>query len=204
MALSAFPQEWSPGRLSDSRRRPVRRGSCAPKAGHNMRPRRHLAFPRPSKDGFKTLVSTSLCQTTTSSFDTDVQSAVHPAISSATYVRHEKEPAPGPRTSTGPLVSLDHTFVMGAGPHRLPAGHRIRRPRRAGERRRSRTGVTSAGFGSRIRAGPFRGQPEWDPRGCIFPARDRPGTFRGRETAIPALFSSAPVKCCAAVELTSE
>jgi catechol 1,2-dioxygenase len=82
---------------------------------HNMRPA-HLHFLA-SKDGFKTLIS-QLYVPDDEFIDTDAQFGVTRHLI-GNYVRHDEEPAPAPAISA-PWYSLQHTFVMQAGPNRLP------------------------------------------------------------------------------------
>jgi hydroxyquinol 1,2-dioxygenase len=82
---------------------------------HNMRPA-HLHVLA-SKDGFKTLISQLYVQDD-KFIDTDVQFGVTRHLI-GNYVRHENEKAPAPDVQ-GPWYSLEHTFVMDAGPNRLP------------------------------------------------------------------------------------
>jgi hydroxyquinol 1,2-dioxygenase len=81
---------------------------------HNMRPA-HLHFLT-VKDGFKTLISQIYVQDD-KFLETDVQFGVTRHLI-GNYVRHDGKP-PAPDVS-GPWYSLDHTFVMEAGPTRLP------------------------------------------------------------------------------------
>jgi hydroxyquinol 1,2-dioxygenase len=81
---------------------------------HNMRPA-HLHFLA-AKDGFKTLIS-QVYSPDDPHIETDVQFGVTRHLI-GDYVRHDgKAPAPD---VAGPWYSLDHTFVMEAGPSRLP------------------------------------------------------------------------------------
>ncbi len=82
---------------------------------HNMRPA-HLHVLA-SKDGLKTLISQLYVQDD-KFIDTDVQFGVTRHLI-GNYVRHENEKAPAPDVH-GPWYSLDHTFIMDAGPNRLP------------------------------------------------------------------------------------
>jgi len=82
---------------------------------HNMRPA-HLHFLA-SKDGFKTLISQLYVQDD-KFLETDVQFGVTRHLI-GDYVRHENEPAPTPDVK-GPWYSLAHSFVMEAGPAKLP------------------------------------------------------------------------------------
>jgi hydroxyquinol 1,2-dioxygenase len=82
---------------------------------HNMRPA-HLHVLA-SKDGFKTLISQLYVQDD-KFIDTDVQFGVTRHLI-GNYVRHENEKAPASDVH-GPWYSLQHTFVMDAGPNRLP------------------------------------------------------------------------------------
>jgi catechol 1,2-dioxygenase len=81
---------------------------------HNMRPA-HLHFLT-VKDGFKTLISQIYVQDD-KFLETDVQFGVTRHLI-GNYVRHDGKP-PASDVS-GPWYSLDHTFVMEAGPTRLP------------------------------------------------------------------------------------
>ena len=82
---------------------------------HNMRPA-HLHFLA-SKDGFKTLIS-QIYVADDKFIDSDVQFGVTRHLI-GDYVLHEKEKAPAPDV-TGPWYSLEHRFVMEAGPSKLP------------------------------------------------------------------------------------
>src|SRR3984893_3103485 len=82
---------------------------------HNLRPA-HLHFLA-SKDGIKTLISQIYVQDD-KFLETDVQFGVTRHLI-GNYVRHENERPPAPDV-TGPWYSLEHTFVMQAGPNRLP------------------------------------------------------------------------------------
>jgi catechol 1,2-dioxygenase len=82
---------------------------------HNMRPA-HLHFLA-SKDGFKTLIS-QIYVADDKFIESDVQFGVTRHLI-GDYVLHEKEKAPAPDV-TGPWYSLDHRFVMEAGPSKLP------------------------------------------------------------------------------------
>jgi hydroxyquinol 1,2-dioxygenase len=82
---------------------------------HNMRPA-HLHFLA-VKDGFKTLISQIYVQDD-KFLETDVQFGVTRHLI-GNYVRHEDGGAPAADV-TGPWYSLDHNFVMEAGPTRLP------------------------------------------------------------------------------------
>jgi catechol 1,2-dioxygenase len=81
---------------------------------HNMRPA-HLHFLT-VKDGFKTLISQIYVQDD-KFLETDVQFGVTRHLI-GNYVRQDGKP-PAPDVSA-PWYSLDHTFVMEAGPTRLP------------------------------------------------------------------------------------
>jgi catechol 1,2-dioxygenase len=82
---------------------------------HNMRPA-HLHFLA-SKDGFKTLIS-QLYVPDDRFIETDAQFGVTRHLI-GNYVRHDSEKAPALEVSA-PWYSLEHTFVMQAGPNRLP------------------------------------------------------------------------------------
>jgi hydroxyquinol 1,2-dioxygenase len=82
---------------------------------HNMRPA-HLHFLA-SKDGFKTLIS-QLYVPDDKFIETDAQFGVTRHLI-GNYVRHDSEKAPALEVSA-PWYSLEHTFVMQAGPNRLP------------------------------------------------------------------------------------
>ena len=82
---------------------------------HNMRPA-HLHFLA-SKDGFKTLIS-QLYVPDDKFIETDAQFGVTRHLI-GNYVRHDSGKAPAPEVSA-PWYSLEHTFVMQAGPNRLP------------------------------------------------------------------------------------
>jgi hydroxyquinol 1,2-dioxygenase len=82
---------------------------------HNMRPA-HLHFLA-SKDGFKTLIS-QLYVPDDRFIETDAQFGVTRHLI-GNYVRHDSGKAPAPEVSA-PWYSLEHTFVMQAGPNRLP------------------------------------------------------------------------------------
>ena len=82
---------------------------------HNMRPA-HLHFLA-SKDGFKTLIS-QLYVPDDKFIETDAQFGVTRHLI-GNYVRHDRGKAPAPEVSP-PWYSLEHTFVMQAGPNRLP------------------------------------------------------------------------------------
>ena len=82
---------------------------------HNMRPA-HLHFLA-SKDGFKTLIS-QLYVPDDKFIETDAQFGVTRHLI-GNYVRHDSGKAPSPEVSP-PWYSLEHTFVMQAGPNRLP------------------------------------------------------------------------------------
>jgi hydroxyquinol 1,2-dioxygenase len=82
---------------------------------HNMRPA-HLHFLA-SKDGFKTLIS-QLYVLDDKFIDTDVQFGVTRHLI-GNYVRHDNGKAPAADVH-GPWYSLEHSFVMEAGPNRLP------------------------------------------------------------------------------------
>ena len=82
---------------------------------HNMRPA-HLHFLA-SKDGFKTLIS-QLYVPDDKFIETDAQFGVTRHLI-GNYVRHDSGKAPAPEVSP-PWYSLEHTFVMQAGPNRLP------------------------------------------------------------------------------------
>jgi hydroxyquinol 1,2-dioxygenase len=81
---------------------------------HNMRPA-HLHFLG-SKDGFKTLIS-QIYVADDKNIDSDVQFGVTRHLI-GNFVKHEG-PAPG-ANGTGTWYSLDHNFVMDAGPSKLP------------------------------------------------------------------------------------
>jgi catechol 1,2-dioxygenase len=82
---------------------------------HNMRPA-HLHFLA-SKDGFKTLIS-QLYVPDDKFIETDAQFGVTRRLI-GNYVRRDSGKAPTPEVSP-PWYSLEHTFVMQAGPNRLP------------------------------------------------------------------------------------
>jgi catechol 1,2-dioxygenase len=82
---------------------------------HNMRPA-HLHFLA-SKDGFKTLIS-QLYVPDDKFIETDAQFGVTRHLI-GNYVRHDSGKALAPEVSP-PWYSLEHTFVMQAGPNRLP------------------------------------------------------------------------------------
>jgi catechol 1,2-dioxygenase len=82
---------------------------------HNMRPA-HLHFLA-SKDGFKTLIS-QLYVPDDRFIETDAQFGVTRHLI-GNYVRHDSEKAAALEVSA-PWYSLEHTFVMQAGPNRLP------------------------------------------------------------------------------------
>jgi catechol 1,2-dioxygenase len=82
---------------------------------HNMRPA-HLHFLA-SKDGFKTLIS-QLYVPDDRFIETDAQFGVTRHLI-GNYVRHDSEKDPALEVSA-PWYSLEHTFVMQAGPNRLP------------------------------------------------------------------------------------
>jgi catechol 1,2-dioxygenase len=82
---------------------------------HNMRPA-HLHFLA-SKDGFKTLIS-QLYVPDDRFIETDAQFGVTRHLI-GNYVRHDSDKAPALEVSA-PWYSLEHTFVMQAGPNRLP------------------------------------------------------------------------------------
>ena len=82
---------------------------------HNMRPA-HLHFLA-SKDGFKTLIS-QLYVPDDKFIETDAQFGVTRHLIGY-YVRHDSGKASAPEVSP-PWYSLEHTFVMQAGPNRLP------------------------------------------------------------------------------------
>jgi hydroxyquinol 1,2-dioxygenase len=82
---------------------------------HNMRPA-HLHFLA-SKDGFKTLIS-QLYVPDDRFIETDAQFGVTRHLI-GNYVRHDSEKAPALEVPA-PWYSLEHTFVMQAGPNRLP------------------------------------------------------------------------------------
>jgi hydroxyquinol 1,2-dioxygenase len=82
---------------------------------HNMRPA-HLHFLA-SKDGFKTLIS-QLYVPDDKFIETDAQFGVTRHLI-GNYVRHDSGKAPAPEVAA-PWYSLEHTFVMQAGPNRLP------------------------------------------------------------------------------------
>jgi hydroxyquinol 1,2-dioxygenase len=82
---------------------------------HNMRPA-HLHFLA-SKDGFKTLIS-QLYVPDDKFIETDAQFGVTRHLI-GNYVRHNSGKAPAPEVAA-PWYSLEHTFVMQAGPNRLP------------------------------------------------------------------------------------
>jgi hydroxyquinol 1,2-dioxygenase len=82
---------------------------------HNMRPA-HLHFLA-CKEGFKTLIS-QVYVNDDRYLDSDVQFGVTRHLI-GNYVRHENEPAPAADVK-GPWYSLEHRFVMEAGPSRLP------------------------------------------------------------------------------------
>jgi catechol 1,2-dioxygenase len=82
---------------------------------HNMRPA-HLHVLA-SKGGFKTLISQLYVQDD-KFIDTDVQFGVTRHLI-GNYVRHENETAPAADVDAA-WYSLAHTFVMEAGPNRLP------------------------------------------------------------------------------------
>lgn len=82
---------------------------------HNMRPA-HLHFLA-SKDGFKTLIS-QLYVPDDKFIETDAQFGVTRHLI-GNYVRHDSGKASVPEVSP-PWYSLEHTFVMQAGPNRLP------------------------------------------------------------------------------------
>jgi hydroxyquinol 1,2-dioxygenase len=82
---------------------------------HNMRPA-HLHFLA-SKDGFKTLIS-QLYVPDDKFIETDAQFGVTRHLI-GNYVRHDSEKDPALEVSA-PWYSLEHTFVMQAGPNRLP------------------------------------------------------------------------------------
>jgi hydroxyquinol 1,2-dioxygenase len=82
---------------------------------HNMRPA-HLHFLA-SKDGLKTLIS-QLYVPDDKFIETDAQFGVTRHLI-GNYVRHDSGKAPAPEVSA-PWYSLEHTFVMQAGPNRLP------------------------------------------------------------------------------------
>jgi hydroxyquinol 1,2-dioxygenase len=69
------------------------------------------------KDGFKTLIS-QIYVNDDPHLDSDVQFGVTRHLI-GNYVLHENEKAPAPDVK-GPWYSLEHTFVMEAGPSRLP------------------------------------------------------------------------------------
>src|ERR1700726_4426827 len=81
----------------------------------NMRPA-HLHF-HASKDGFKTLIS-QLYVPDDKFIETDAQFGVTRHLI-GNYLRHDSGKAPAPEVSP-PWYSLEHTFVMQAGPNRLP------------------------------------------------------------------------------------
>ena len=82
---------------------------------HNMRPA-HLHFLA-SKDGFKTLIS-QLYVPDDKFIETDAQFGVTRHLI-GNYVRHDSDNALAPEVSA-PWYSLEHAFVMQAGPNRLP------------------------------------------------------------------------------------
>jgi hydroxyquinol 1,2-dioxygenase len=82
---------------------------------HNMRPA-HLHFLA-SKGGFKTLIS-QLYVPDDKFIETDAQFGVTRHLI-GNYVRHDSGKAPAPEVAA-PWYSLEHTFVMQAGPNRLP------------------------------------------------------------------------------------